>query len=557
MTERAHLPARRDPASLASAVEPTRLDRLIAYVSPRHALKRLETRARLALGETLMKGFSAEAYTGASRSRKSLKSWNPWSGSANADLLPEHEDLRARSRDLIRNSPLGAGAVNTTVTNVVGTGLRLQPQIDREALGLSDEEADRWERRALRLYRAWSESEECDYTRIQNMAGLQDLVFRSTLGSGDVLTIRRFDRREGDVLGLKVQLVEGDRVSNPNYTLDLERLAGGVEIDETGSPVAYHVLNHHPGDRYLFFARGAEEWARIPVRGESSQERIAILHFERRRPGQLRGEPYLSPVIEKLKQLDRYADAELLATVISSMFTVFIKAETAGFGLQSADTGVTPEADEVHLGSGSIVELGEGESIEVADPSRPNQAFDPFVFAILRQIGTALELPLELLIKEFRNSYSASRAALLEAWKFFRKRREWIAGTFCQPIYGWVIAEAVARGILDAPGFFEDPILRKAWLGAAWTGPTPGQLDPQREVNASRDRIRIGVSSLAVETQAMTGLDWEVVHAQRAKERRARVAAGLESIETDPSTGQKAAAPPAEEAEPAPEEAAV
>ncbi len=100
--------------------------------------------------------------------------------------------------------------------------------------------------------------------------------------------------------------------------------------------------------------------------------------------------------------------------------------------------------------------------------------------ALCRQVRVALELPYEILIKHFTASYSASRAALETAWQFFRRRRTWVARRFCQPVYEWVITEAVARGRLVAPGFLEDPLIRRAWLGAYWNGPARISLDRAR-----------------------------------------------------------------------------
>jgi capsid protein len=94
----------------------------------------------------------------------------------------------------------------------------------------------------------------------------------------------------------------------------------------------------------------------------------------------------------------------------------------------------------------------------------------PFVMAIYRQVGVQLELPFEILIKHFQSSYSASRGAILEAWKFFRGRRTWLDTHFCTPVYEAVISEAVARGWLEAPGFFDDPFLRQAYLGVTLDG---------------------------------------------------------------------------------------
>src|SRR5690606_20406351 len=110
------------------------------------------------------------------------------------------------------------------------------------------------------------------------------------------------------------------------------------------------------------------------------------------------------------------------------------------------------------LAAGAIISLGENESIEQANPMRNNSSFDGFVKAVCRQIGSALEVPYELLLKHFTASYSASRAALLEAWKMFRKRRAWMAARFCQPVYEEWLTEAILLGRIDAPGFFDDPI---------------------------------------------------------------------------------------------------
>ncbi len=377
------------------------------------------------------------------------------------------------------------------------------------------------------------------------------------LESGDILVVRRFRERRGDILGIKVQLIEGDRISNPDGLPDTTRLAGGVEIDGNGAPLRYHVLNNHPGDLYYLWA-GGDSWTSIPAFGRSSQERLAILLYRRTRPNQVRGVPYLAPVIEPLKQLDRYSEAELTAAVVAGMFTVFVKAESAG-----DEGGIAPLSDtqsqltdttsgDIRLGSGTIIDLMPGEDVVTADPKRPNIAYDAFVQSVLRQIGVGLELPYEILIKHFTRSYSAARTSILEAWKFFRVRRDWLAKRFCQPVYSWVISEAVMRELIAAPGF-QDATIRDAWLGAKWIGPAPGQIDPEREINAADKRVVMGISTLEEETAALTGGDWDQKHRQRAKERQMRYEAGLESSEV--GAGEKLAPPPAAEREAEEEEA--
>ena len=157
------------------------------------------------------------------------------------------------------------------------------------------------------------------------------------------------------------------------------------------------------------------------------------------------------------------------------------------------------------MGNGAVVTLNAGERIEVADPKRPSQAFDGFVDAVSKSIGAGLEIPSDLLLKKFEASYSASRAGLLEAWKMFRARREWLANEFCQPIYEQFLAEAVARGRIEAQGFFDDPIIRRAWCRADWNGPAQGMLDPTKEVEAAELRVKNGFSTREEETKGLTG----------------------------------------------------
>ena len=126
-----------------------------------------------------------------------------------------------------------------------------------------------------------------------------------------------------------------------------------------------------------------------------------------------------------------------------------------------------------------------------------------------KQIGAALEIPFELLNKSFTASYSASRAALLEAWKAFKMRRTWFANDFCQPIYEMWLSEAIARGRVKAPGFFNDPSIKKAWSRSEWIGPAQGMLDPVKEVNAAILRTSHAFSTHERETTELTGGNWD------------------------------------------------
>lgn len=501
------------------------LDKAIRAISPERALKRFEARKKL---EILNAGYSRH---GGSYAKKSLIGWLSGGSDADADIVDNLETLRNRSRDLYMGSPLATGALKTVRTNVVGSGLALNAQVDAKFLGLTEEQAKEWEENTEREWRLWSESVNCDAERRQTFFQLQSLVLLSALMSGDVFVTMPVIPRKGCAYDLRIGLIEADRVCNPLNASTTANILGGIEVGTYGETVAYWVAKHHPGAIPRMGQDLQQEWKRVLAFGTTTGRRN-VLHImaDVERPAQRRGVPMLAPVIEALKQLSRYSEAELMAAVVSGMFTVFVKSNTPDSPLATAfnpSMQVDKDPNAYEMGNGSIVALDEGEEVQIADPSRPNPNFDPFVIAICRQIGAALEIPYELLVKNFTASYSASRASLLEAWKMFRMRREWLVGNFCQPIYEEWLTEAVLKGRVQAPGFFDDPAIRAAWCGAEWFGDAQGQLDPLKEANAAKVRVDEGFSTREREAAELTGMKYDQVHAVRKREEAMRREDGL------------------------------
>jgi len=503
----------------------TGLDRLISYIAPGIATKRLLQRAQF-------DALSGAGYTGA-RTDSTLSHWNPGAGSANTDTLYDLPTLRARSRDQMRNAPIALGALNTACTNVIGTGLSLSPAIDTTALGLTQAQADRWQTDTKRRFNAWAASADADLARQANFYALQELAFRSVLESGDTFVVTpRVTRDNQAAPTLALQIIEADRVFNPQYQTNTEALIEGIELNpDTGEPMACHIARHHPGD---YTRTSAQSWQRVAYRGTQTGRRN-VLHLMRAlRPGQVRGVPWIAPILEPLKQLDRYTAAELNAAVTNAIFSVFVKMDPDAFEqvfnpdeqtnlIQKADPWTKTGA----MDSGKAVRLLPGESIDSATPGRPNAQFDPFVGSILRQIGTALEIPFEVLVMHFQSSYSAARGALLMAWKHFKSRRDWLATVFCQPVYELWLTDEIAAGRIAAPGYLASPLMRTAWLGAIWTGDGPGSIDPTKEVTAAAARVTLGISTLQAESILHDGIDWDTKHTQRVKEINAQRRDGI------------------------------
>src|SRR5262249_36225844 len=318
----------------------------------------------------------------------------------------------------------------------------------------------------------------------------------------------------------RVRRVGGDGVAKPSGAPTTVVLVGGVELAPNGAPIAYHVLRSHPGD---WFTTGGRSWQTQSVRafGAATGRRNAWLLFKRQRAQQNRGIPYLATILEVLKQIERYTDQEIHAAIVGGSLTVFVKtpdgqglAPLAALPFQANATTAATSASDIAIDYGAIVDLAPGESIETVSPGRPNTAFAEFIRAQYEQAAVGIGFPYEVFIKHFTNSYSASRAALLEFWKFVIPERSFFASSFCSPYYELAMTEAVIRGRLNAPGFLEDPSLRRAYLRASYIGPSMGQINPVDEIVAAQQRGEFGGSTLARGSSEGHGADLGAEHPQ-------------------------------------------
>lgn len=471
------------------------------------------------------------AYASARSDNKNVVNWEVSNGSADSDTLFDGPKVRAQARDLERNSGIAGGAINNAATNIIGPGLRARSRINYEHLGIEYDKVAEIQRKIDFYFHSWACSTNADVTRTQNFYELQNLILRNYLISGDVGILRRYRKVGRSKLGTALQIIESDRISDPVGKIQAN-IRGGVETDEFGAMTHVHISKFHPGEVFTsLVGKGPQDWSRIPVYDENGDP-MFLLVFQRKRPDQSRGISYLAPIIEPLKQMTRYTEAEITAAVISACFSVFITSE-AGTGL-NANLGAIPGVDISYgaghqpviptgtsftkLQSGMIADLAPGEKIEIADPKRPNANFDPFVQAILRQIGMALEQPYETLLRHYTSSFTAARAALLDLWKFVKERRAFAISHFCAPVREWVISECVMEGLLDLKGYMDDPFARQAWLNCVWSGPTMGHLNPSVEADAEVKWIGMGAKGLEETAMEQFGNDWEDVADQRERE---------------------------------------
>lgn len=476
-----------------------------------------------------MRSATGYARHGASSDALPLESWFVFASSPRDDLDKNQATLRKRSRDLYMGSSFYGSILHAKRDGVIGRGLELDAKIDAEALGLDDDRAAEFEHKIEAAFTRFARNVGADGESLNEI--LQTAYFASIL-SGDCLALILCDSATRRI---RVQIVEGDAVRTPLSEVSNKNIRCGVEINNYGRTQAYHVASEYDNNSDGFVPKFSR-WPRfmagfISATGEwlPPIERGAILiHTPFERPGQLRGLPIASRVLGDMKQLERYMKAELDASVSASKPALFRKHPVIedlaavdsfdNFGDGSAAGGPACQDEPLDWGNGLMVDLYDGAEMQAFNPLRPNAAYANFVDHKFSEIAANLGMSAEVALKKWNASYSASRAALLDAQQGFEIERSRFINQFLRPLYNaWLDLHADELGLF---GYYDDPEKRSAWRCAEWIGEQLPNIDPTKEIDAAAKRVALCVSTLSREAQIATGADIRAIIRQRGYEER-------------------------------------
>jgi lambda family phage portal protein len=473
--------------------------------------------------------YGDSAHMGASQISRELAGWSPVAGSGDSDLLWDLGALVPRARDLDRNHGIAQGARQTKTDNIVGVGYRLSPTPDYRALSRDKVWAMEYSRQVRAAWRPWAETPACDAAGTQNFHGLTRQVFNGCMLNGAAVALPLWLPSPRSPYATKLQVMEADRLSTPVGRMDGQYMRGGVEIDDYGKPLAFWVRKAHPGDAYIGVLPNLVQWERIEA--ETVWGRKRVIHVaDLDRAGQHRGKPDLSAVLTQFKMLDHYQRTEIQAAVVQAMVAAFIETPMAPESLATLFGGdvTSPEFQSylaqkneyrVALKGAAVLPLFPGDKMSPFTPTRPNGVYGQFVDNVLGHIAVGLNMPPELLTKNFsKMNYSSARAALMEAWRFFIGRRKWLVDLWATPVYELWLEEAINAGLIEGVTPEQYYANRYAFSSCKWIGPGRGWIDPVKEATASKIRMENYLSTLEMEC-AEQGLDWEEVLEQRAAER--------------------------------------
>ncbi|MDR3513772.1 MAG: phage portal protein [Caulobacteraceae bacterium] len=485
-------------------------------------------------------------YDAASRFNEHTEAWYPWLLSADTELNTNRDLMVARARDLARNDGWAAGAVTRLLDSAIGASFRPISKPDYRALarytGNSAFDAmwaEEYGRAVDAAWRDWANDETgkyCDIERTKWMGLLFGVAFRHLLIDNDALATVEW-RPDRVAPGRAryatcVRLVDPDRLSNPQMRMDLRNLRGGVEIDDDGAPVAYHIRRAHMTD--WFMGADTVTWERVPR--ETDWGRPMVAHYcEPDRASRHRGgDGIFTPVIQRAKMLFKYDTAELDGAILNAIFAAIAESpfdhELLGEALGEGDVGRVSAYQEeraafheerrMMIGGSKVLTAYPGEKFSAIKSERPNANFPFFEKAVLRNMAMGIGSGASMVSGDYSDvNFSSLRAEINEVWKTIHRRRHNFGAGFASPIRSAWLEEAMEVDDLPlpngAPEYFE---CRAAYSRCKWMGPGKGWVDPVAEKQGAVLGMDAGLSTLEREASENAGEDWEDVLDQRAIE---------------------------------------
>jgi lambda family phage portal protein len=521
---------------------------------------------------SMLTGYSGAPYDAVDLYSPHTEDWMPYLWSPDGEINMYQPRLTARARDLIRNDGWATAAVMRSVDNVIGPDFRPIAKPDYMALqAITGNKkfdhvwADEFGQQIEANWRAWAHDTGfyCDSERMLTIPQIFQLAFRHQVIDGDCLAMMHWIPNRVGVgrarYATAVQIIDPDRLSNPQLQFDQQAMRGGVEVDEFGVPTAYWIRRAHQGD--WFSAAKAQHWDRIPR--ETDWGRPIIVHsYDHDRASQHRGIGFLTPVLARFKMLAKYDRTELDAAIVNAFFAAYIQSPFDGELVEEALAGSNKvsayqsERSSFHkergtrLGDVGMTHLYPGETIGSLAPNRPSSNFAAFESAMLRNFSAATGLAAQQISQNWAEvNYSAYRSAMLEAWKTFGRRRIGFASGFAQRIYVSWLEESMEVDDYEMPsGTVPDFIeARAAYARAKWMGPGRGLVDVVKERQGAALGIAEGLSSVEDEAAETSGTDWREIAERNAivVERYKRL--GLPVPSSLSGMGAKEASKPPEE----------
>lgn len=453
------------------------LDNIIAVFSPEAAYKREAFRQAY----DWLRNYDAGNYD------RPNQNWRVANQSADVTDRYSRDNVKARARDLERNSDIMNSVSGAFKRNVVGGGFQVQAKTADPELNKEIENA--WKR--------WCKKQNCDVTGRQSLNQIIRMAVERKKIDGGILFVKRYTK-DGFV-PFKLQMIETDELDSGTVWPKNKgnKVVGGIEYDSWNRPVGYFIK------QYDIEGYGQRESAWVKADD-------VIFYFTIKRPTQLREMSDMAQTIPRIRDITEFMTAVSVKQRIEACLAIFIKKGLPVTGLGGDKPGRYRGSEErisydgKLLSPGLIKELNVGDEIQVVNPN--GQGADATSFTKLQQrlVGAGQGISYEATSRDMSEAtYSSARQGMIEDDLTYGEEKELLLEVLDE-IYETFIISAVLCGALAIPRFWEE---KERYLTHEWTQEPKPWIDPQKESKADSTALMTGQKTFK-QIAAENGRDW-------------------------------------------------
>lgn len=449
------------------------LDNVIGFLSPEWGARREAWKQELQEMRNYDAGNNGRLNAG----------WRVWNQSAEETDKYSRDSVRARARDLERNSDIMNSLLGASKRNVVGAGFRLQAMTSSERLNDEIE----------KLWKKWCKAQNCDVTGQQTFTQMLRMMVVRKKVDGGILIVKRYV--EDAEIPLQLQLLEVDELDTGCTRLhdSKNRVVGGIEYNEFNRPVGYWI------QQYQIDGFNLTEPIYIPAED-------VIFYYTKKRPSQIREISDMAPTLTRIRDLNEFITAVSVKQRIMACLSVFIKKALppGGMGRQSSDPS-RKNYDGKTLTPGMIKELNTGDDIEVVNPTGQSADATSFTKLQQRMIGAGQGISYEATSRDMsETSYSSARQGIIEDELTFDEEAEQLFAVM-DNIYESFIEACFLAGLLKKAGYWTD---KDAFYVHEWIKQPKAWIDPLKEASATKTALNYGIKTFK-QVSAENGRDWK------------------------------------------------
>jgi lambda family phage portal protein len=394
--------------------------------------------------------------------------------------------LRQRAELEMRRNGILAGVQHTLQTEVVGgAGPTLRVKTEDKAYAAALEEVfTQWAKRPM-LTSDMSLAEHLSMSLGQWMSAGEDI--------SQMVRVKDSPR----YWNLRLNGIYPGRVKKPLGKISDPRIVDGIETNELGRAVRYHIEEMQDPTTGSFSMKTRE----VPA--------SEIIHlFPYREDDQLRGIPLIAPSLDPIADLREFGIVTLDAARQAAMWGIVTEAT----GDEAYDPSKDVTSTYEKFQRGMWTNLPPGRTAKHIRPEHPSANFREFVLEQLRSIGRPLNMPLNLVIADSSSwNYSGARFDLngwLQTVQEYhsiieRRKLDRLIGMLINDMQLAAVAGRLPQRLADALRNVPDD------LKITWIWPQRLHTDPDKESRADERNIKNGTSSIA-STVSRRGGDPEV-----------------------------------------------